>query len=133
MFWSKVEEIKKLLIRSYGFLSGPSYGSGSECQNNSAENVEKMNGGWSFVCGLFLPFVLTSVTGYFTLTEGACCFKSGYLTSSLPGRVHLGNVTNMVPLASNMYSEWGHPIHNTIKRVEKINFFLINSTKKIGL
>ena len=43
-FWSKVEEIKKLLIRSYGFLSRPSYGSGSECQNESTENVETMNG-----------------------------------------------------------------------------------------
>ena len=30
-----------------------------------------------------------------TLTGGACYFKSGYLTPSLPGRVHMGNVTNV--------------------------------------
>ena len=31
-----------------------------------------------------------------TFTGGAGCFKSGYLTSSLPGRVHLVNVSNVV-------------------------------------
>ena len=31
-----------------------------------------------------------------TFTGGACYFKSGYLTSSLPGRVLLGNVTKVV-------------------------------------
>ena len=31
-----------------------------------------------------------------SVTGGACYFESGRLTSSLPGREHLGNVTNEV-------------------------------------
>ena len=40
--------------------------------------------------------VLCEGDGRPTLTWGACYIKSWYLTTSLPGRVHLGNVTNVV-------------------------------------
>ena len=53
-----------------------------------------MNGG-VFACG-FLPCIANYCNWMPTLTGGACCFKIGCLTSSLPGRVHLGNVTNVV-------------------------------------
>ena len=41
--------------------------------------------------------LLWRLPGYWipTLSGGACCFKSEYLTPSLPGRVHRGNVTNV--------------------------------------
>ena len=52
---------------------------------------------WGFVSGRrFLPCVLTSVTGIPTLTGGTCCLEIGCLTSRLPNRVHLRNVTNIV-------------------------------------
>ena len=57
-------------------------------------DVQLNRGGFGAVVLLALRYVNVNVVTYYY--RGACCFQSWYLTTSLPGQVHLVNVTNVV-------------------------------------